>query len=109
MNWVRLHGVQYIRLAPGAAERVAPYLRTSPEEIRELVLDLAVWPVGIRPAPLKGRDGRLIAGDPVLLDANEAGLLLAGGPDGHGEPVLVRWEEIRSLQILGRMEQEAGV
>ena len=102
MDSTRLHGVQYVRLAPGAAERIAPYLGATPGEIRELVLDLALWPEGIRPAPLKSRDGRLIAGDPLLLDAIDAGLLFARGSDTSGDPVLVRWEDIASLHILGR-------
>ena len=100
MERSRLHGVQYVRLAPGAAERVAPYVGAAPEEIDELVLDLPIWPEEIRPSPRKSRDGRLIAGDPVLMDATDAGLVLAGRSEASGH-VLIRWEEVRDVQVLG--------
>ncbi|HEX6510605.1 MAG TPA: hypothetical protein VF221_23495 [Chloroflexota bacterium] len=95
MDVHRLHGVQYVRLAPGAAERVAPYLGVAPKDVHELVLDLPVWPAEIRPKPIRARDGRLLAGDPVLLDANESGLLLAGSlaSSRDSAAVLVPWDE----------------
>lgn len=105
MNDSTLYGIQYVRLAPGAAERVAPYLGVPAQEIRELVLELDVWPEDIQRSPLRGWDGRLIEGDPVLLDATETGLLFAGrspSPQGKVEGgVLVRWQQIESLQVLG--------
>ena len=79
MSESRLHGMQYVRLAPGVAERIAPYLGVAANQIRELVLDLDVWPDEIQRSPLRGRDGRLIEGDPVLLDASEAGLIPGTG------------------------------
>lgn len=98
----RLYGVQYVRLAPGAAERVAPYLGVSPREFHELVLSLDVWPAEIRPRPVRARDGRLLAGDPVLLDANDHGLLLAGstGSGRDGAAVLVPWGEAGEVSVL---------
>jgi hypothetical protein len=112
MNWNRLHGVQYVRLAPGVAQRVAPYVGVDPAQIDELVLDLPVWPEEIRPSPLVGRNGLLIAGDPILLDATDAGLLLAGGAPQRSETatraVLVPWEDIRNVQVLGPAQEAAG-
>lgn len=103
MDPTRLYGVQYIRLAPGAAERVAPYLGVSPQEVHELVLDLDVWPEEIRPRPIRARDGRLLAGDPVLIDANECGLVLAGSATSGGEQgaVLVPWGDAGDVDVLG--------
>jgi hypothetical protein len=97
MDLSRLYGVQYVRMAPGAAEAVAPYLGVPADEVRELVVDVAVWPEAVRPAPLRAQDGRLIAGDPFLLGANNEGLVLAGRDGG----VLLRWTEIRDVQVLG--------
>lgn len=102
MDPTRLYGVQYVRLAPGAAERVAPYLGVAPTDVHELVLDLDVWPEGIRPQPIRARDGRLLAGDPVLIDANERGLVLAGSiANGRdSESVLVPWRDAGEVAIL---------
>lgn len=103
MDPSRLYGVQYVRLAPGAAERVAPYLGVAPKDVHELVVNLDIWPEGIQPRPIRARDGRLLAGDPVLIDANERGLVLAGsaasGPDD--ESVLVPWGEAGEVGVLG--------
>jgi hypothetical protein len=98
----RLYGVQYVRLAPGAAERVAPYLGVAPMDVHELVLNLAVWPEEIRPRPIRARDGRLLAGDPVLIDANERGLVLAGSAasERDSESVLVLWGDAGEVDVL---------
>jgi hypothetical protein len=103
MDLNRLHGVQYVRLAPGAAERVAPYLGVAAQDVHELVLDLESWPAELRPKPVQARDGRLLAGDPVLLDANDVGLVLAGSlpPSRDGPPVVVTWDEAGEVQVLG--------
>src|SRR5438445_9026523 len=102
MDPTRLYGVQYVRLAPGAAERVAPYLGVAARDVHELVVNLAVWPEGIRPRPILARDGRLIAGDPVLIDANERGLVLAGSAASgrDDESVLVPWGEAGEVGVL---------
>jgi hypothetical protein len=102
MDPTRLYGVQYVRLAPGAAERVAPYLGVAPKDVHELVLNLDVWPEGIRPQPIRARDGRLLAGDPVLIDANERGLVLAGSvtSERDSEAVLVLWGEAGEVSVL---------
>jgi hypothetical protein len=102
MDPTRLYGVQYVRLAPGAAERVAPYLGVAPKDVHELVLNLDVWPVEIRPQPIRARDGRLLAGDPVLIDANERGLVLAGSvtSERDSEAVLVLWGEAGEVSVL---------
>ena len=103
MDPTRLYGVQYVRLAPGAAERVAPYLGVAPKDVHELVMDLDVWPEGIRPRPIRARDGRLLAGDPVLIDANERGLVLAGSAASGREngSVLVPWGDAGEVGVLG--------
>lgn len=109
MQWSTLRGAQYVRLAAGAGERVARYLGVAPEEIEELLLDLESWPEAIHPQPRKGRDGRLIAGDPVLLDACDAGLLLGNGPGPLARAaVLVPWEAVQSVQVLGRLDEQPG-
>jgi hypothetical protein len=95
-------------LAPGAAEAVAPYLGLPAQSICELVLELSPWPDGVRPAPRPGRDGWLIAGDPVLLDATADGLVLARGDGTPGCGVLVGWDRVRHLEAL-RREEPAGV
>lgn len=102
MNLSMLHGAQYVRLAPGAAEAIAPYLGSAPADIDELLLDLLDWPEEIRPVPRPARDGRLIAGDPVLLGASDAGILLArrSALDPSGS-VLVTWTDVRDVQVLG--------
>jgi len=107
MNWSRLQGEQYVRLGPGAAEAVAPYVGVAPSEIDELLLDVHVWPEEIRPAPVRGWDGRLIAGDPVLVDANDEGIVLATGRSAH-ETVLVSWRHIRAIEVVGCLERRAG-
>jgi hypothetical protein len=71
------------------------------------VVDLSIWPAKIRPAPRKAWDGRLIAGDPMLLDATDDGLLFASGSGSAGE-VLVPWREVRDVQVLGRVRASAG-
>jgi hypothetical protein len=103
MDPTRLYGVQYVRLAPGAAERVAPYLGVAPKDVLELVVNLDVWPEGIRPRPIRARDGRLLAGDPVLIDANERGLVMAGDPASGREhkSVLVSWGDAGEVGVLG--------
>ena len=105
MEWSRLEGAQYVSLAPGVAECIAPYLAVAPWEIDELVVDLARWPDEIRPAPRKGRNGQLIAGDPVLLGASDDGLLLSGSVSTVHGAVLVRWECIHDVQVLRRALQ----
>jgi hypothetical protein len=100
MDWNRLQGLHYVRLAPGTAERVAPYLGVAAGEIDELVLDLPLWPREVRPIPRKGWNGQLIAGDPLLLDATDAGLVLAGA-GGEEAGVLVPWEDVRTVQAVG--------
>lgn len=101
MDGERLFGEQYVRLAPGAAERIAPYLGTESEALYEVVLDLIVWPEEVHPLPRRGRNGLLIAGDPILLDANEEGVVLAGELGRH-EPILVRWTNVREIRPLQR-------
>jgi hypothetical protein len=99
----RLRGVQYVRLAPGAAQAVAPYAGAAPDQIEELVLDLRAWPEEIRPAPLPARDGLHVAGDPVLIGAGDDGLYFARGTNGRSpaeEPVFVRWSDVLDMQVL---------
>jgi len=103
----RLEGVQYVRLAPGAAQAVAPYAGTSAEQIEELVLDLRAWPDEIRPAPLRARNGWRVAGDPILVDACDDGLLFSPGSStrpSHENPILVRWSDVLDMQVLGARE-----
>jgi hypothetical protein len=102
MEPMRLYGVQYVRLAPGAAERIAPYLGVAAGEVHELVMDLDEWPDEVRPQPIRARDGRLLAGDPVLLDATDDGLVLAGSPSGRpdGAAVLVPWDRAGTVHVL---------
>jgi hypothetical protein len=106
-----LEGPQYVQLAPGAAQAIAPYLDLDPGEIGELVLDVDDWPDQIRPSPRIARDGRLIAGDPVLVGAEPLGLLIASGPRPAGEsgPVLIAWHRIRVLEALPPYPLPAGV
>ncbi|GAC1472113.1 MAG: hypothetical protein PVSMB7_24490 [Chloroflexota bacterium] len=106
-----LTGVQYVRLAPGAAEAVARFLNAQPSEIDELVLDLDSWPDEIHPMPRRARDGRLLAGDPILLDATEAGLVFARGSAGTSfvsDAVLVHWHDVRQMAILGSRQQDSA-
>jgi hypothetical protein len=102
-----LEGPQYVQLAPGAARAVAPYLELDPAEIGELVLDVDNWPEQIRPPLRIARDGRRIAGDPVLVGAEPLGLLLASG-NGAG-PVLIPWHRVRVLEALPPYPLPAGV
>ena len=107
MTRSRLQGEQYVRLAPGAAKAVAPYLGVEPTQIDELLIDLCTWPEHIRPAPIRGWDGRLIAGDPILVDANDAGLTFAAGRSSHST-VSVRWTQVRSIHVVGGLQEQAG-
>jgi hypothetical protein len=111
MDRSRLRGIHYVRLAPGAAKSVAAYLNISPDDISELVVDVDVWPEDIRPMPIKTRDGRLVAGDPVLLEVNDAGLVLAGQLHPHisgsDSAVLVPWGEVRGIDIVWRCNEPA--
>ncbi len=107
MDRIYLEGTQYVRLANGAAEALAPYLGAKPSLIGELVLELTVWPRAIRPTPRRARDGRLIAGDPVLLDVDDSGLLLSGDTSATGA-VLVPWDAVRVLDVLPRIRQSLG-
>lgn len=98
-----LEGPQYVQLAPGAAQAVAPYLDLDPADIGELVLDVDAWPDQIRPSPRIAQDGRLIAGDPVLVGAEPLGLLMASGLRPFGEetgPILIAWHRVRVLEAL---------
>lgn len=108
----QLEGPQYVQLAPGAAQAIAPYLDLDPSDIGELVLEVDDWPEGIRPAPRIARDGRLIAGDPVLVGAEPLGLLIASGPrpsGGETAPVLIAWHRVRVLEALPPYPLRAGV
>jgi hypothetical protein len=106
MDWSRLRGEQYVRLTDGAAEAIAPFLGVTADQIEELAVDLSEWPEDVRPTPLRGHDGRLIAGDPILVDASERGLFFAssGVP---GDPVLVEWRRVRSARVLRREQASA--
>jgi hypothetical protein len=99
MDLSRLYGLQYVRIAPDVAETLSQYLGVPVHEGEELAVTLEVWPREIRPAPLRARDGRLIAGDPVLLGANDRGLVF-DSIDGH--TTVVPWSDIVELQVLGR-------
>lgn len=101
MNLDRLQGPQYVRLVLGVAERIAPFVGVPAAEIGELWVDLEEWPDEIQPAPLRGLNGKLIAGDPVLLDATAAGLLFHAGRGAAGDGmVLVRWAAVESMDVL---------
>jgi hypothetical protein len=112
MDQNRLRGVHYVRLAPGTAQSVAAQLNVSADCISELVVDVEVWPEGVRSVPLRTRDGWLVAGDPVLLDLNDAGLMFAGqagpGSSGTGSAILVRWSEVKSIDVVWRSSQPSG-
>jgi hypothetical protein len=104
-----LEGEHYVRLAPGAAEAIARYLHAAPCDIEELLLLLSTWPEEIQPRPLRARDGRLVAGDPVLLDATDDGLVFAAGSDPSppaGQNVTVRWATVRSVEILPALRKD---
>ena len=108
----QLEGPQYVQLAPGAAQAIAPYLDLDPGMIGELVLDVDQWPDQIHPSPRLARDGRLIAGDPVLVGAEPLGLLIAAGPRPGGDdggPVLIAWHRVRVLEALPPYPLAAGV
>src|SRR5947209_16564685 len=98
MDLSRLYGVQYVRMARGAADTLVPYLDVPLHEGDELAVTLDVWPQSIRAEPQRAQDGRLIAGDPVLLRASDEGLVFDSG-DGH--EALVLWAEVKDIQVLG--------
>jgi hypothetical protein len=98
MELLRLQGEQYVRLTPEAARAVAPYVGAAPAEIEELLVEVEAWPEAIRPHPRRGRDGKLIAGDPLLLDANEDGLIFASASTKNG--VLIPWKAVAAMQVL---------
>jgi hypothetical protein len=102
MDSSRLYGVQYARVAPDAIAPLTSYLGVHLGERDELIVTVEVWPESIRPAPLRARDGRLIAGDPLVIDATPRGLVFHGA---DGQSVLVVWADIRELQAL-RMPAE---
>lgn len=108
MDLSRLHGLQYVCLAPRAAEAMARYLDVSSDEIGELALDLRIWPKEIRPTPRRARDGRLIAGDPLLLDAGDEGLYFARDGITEEQPVLVPWPDVRLLDVLNALPERLG-
>jgi hypothetical protein len=89
--------VQYVRISPDAITSLAALLGVKIDGQDELVVTLDSWPDTIRPVPRRARDGRLIAGDPVVLDAARDGLAFEGA--GHTR-VLVRWRDVRDLQIM---------
>src|SRR5689334_6280188 len=106
MDWGRLRGEQYVRLTAAAAAAIAPFVGIPADQIEELALDLADWPEDIRPSPLKGRDGRLIAGDPMLVDVSDAGLFFA--PEKASRPpILVKWRFVNNVRVLGREQASA--
>ncbi|GAC1322001.1 MAG: hypothetical protein NVS2B16_02310 [Chloroflexota bacterium] len=104
MGWSRLQGEQYVRLGPGAADAVAPYVGVVPTQIDELLLDISPWPEQIWPAPVRGWDGRLIAGDPVLLDANDDGLFFAAGRSTC-HTVFVDWQQVQRVEVVGCLQR----
>jgi hypothetical protein len=107
----RLEGAQYVRLAPGAAQAIAPYAGADPDQIEELVLDLRQWPEEIRPLPLKTRDGLRVAGDPILIGASDDGLLFArssGARPAREEGVFVRWGDVLDMQVLGAFRERGA-
>jgi hypothetical protein len=104
-----LEGEQYVRLGPGAAEAIARYLHTAPGNIEELLLLLSTWPAEIQPRPLRARDGRLVPGDPVLLDATDDGLVFAaesGSSPPMGQNVVVQWATVRRVEILPGLRED---
>ncbi len=104
MEWNRLHGEQYVRLAPDAVPPMARYLGVAPEDIDELVVDIPIWPAEIRPLPLQARDGRLMPGDPLLLAVTGDGLVFAGRSDrGENRTVLVRWDDVAGVRFLEKV------
>lgn len=103
MDFGKLSGPQYVRLAPGAADEIVPYLGVRSEWIDELLLDLTAWPEEVRPTPRAALDGRLIPGDPLLVGANDGGLLFARRGPAGSDPVLVDWASVRYLDVVGRV------
>lgn len=95
-----LRGEQYVQLAPGVADILALHLGMSPESIRELALDLTCWPDDVVAVPRRGRDGRLIAGDPLLVAISQEGLYLAAW---RNRAILVRWTQVRGVRVLRRV------
>ena|SRR5438105_15686171 len=100
MSGNALRGEQYVRLAAEATRAIGPYLHVPGDEIEELIVELEPWPVDVQPPPRPGRNGLLVAGDPLLLDANDAGLVFAARlPD---QKILVPWTHVKSVHILPR-------
>lgn len=107
MSWGRLRGAQYVRLAPGASEAVSPYVGVPADGIDELLIELWAWPERVRPAPVRGWDGRLIPGDPVLVGADDSGLVFAARGTAV-DVVVVGWEQVREMHVVGRWRETAG-
>ncbi len=99
---IPLRGEQYVQLAPGVAETLAPHVGMSAETICELALDLAYWPHDIAVMPRRSREGRLVAGDPLLLAVGQEGLSFAAW---RNRVVLVRWTQVRGVRVLRRVER----
>jgi hypothetical protein len=106
MDLSRLYGIQYVRLGPGAATARARQTGLAVDDGDELVVSMDVWPEAVRPAPLRARDGRLIAGDPVLLDATAGGLVFEGAIERR--EVMVDWDQVRELQVVGRPRRRSA-
>jgi hypothetical protein len=98
MDLSRLNGVQYVRVAPQAIDALARHFEMEMTERDELVVLLDDWPHTIQPTPLRAKDGRLIAGDPIVLDVTTDGLVFDGKESAR---VLVRWADIREIHVLG--------
>lgn len=100
-------GEHYVRLAPGAAGEVAPYLGVPADTIDELALALDCWPDEIASPPRRARDGRLLEGEPTVIGACGGGLLFAcsdrTGHAARGDGVLVGWDRVVSLRVVGRI------
>jgi hypothetical protein len=97
MDMSRLYGVQYVRVASEAIEPLSRHLGVAITARDELVVTIDRWPAAVRPAPLRALDGRLIAGDPLLLALDPDGLTFAGV---DGDPVRVPWEDVHDLQCV---------
>lgn len=91
-----------MQLAPGVAEVLAPRLGTTPDTIQELALDLTAWPDDVSTVSRRGRDGRLIAGDPLLVAVSQEGLYFA---TWRNCVVLVRWTQVRGVRVLGSIRR----
>jgi hypothetical protein len=105
MDMSRLYGMHYARLAADAAASLSAHLGTTLGARDELAITLDVWPAAIQPEPLRALDGRLIAGDPLVLGATDVGILFEGLGE---EAVLVPWADVRDLRIVpSRTRQSA--